>query len=150
MKIDGQFVVRAPRAAVWEALNDPAVLSRAIPGCEQLEPRGDNRFDVVVKAGIGAIKGTFKGGVSIENVVPPESYVLSIDGTGPGGFIKGRGHITLSEAGTDTAVSISGDAQAGGMIASVGQRLLASGAKLMMSEFFKGLEREAKRAADVG
>jgi uncharacterized protein len=149
VKIDGQFVVHAPRLAVWEMLNDPAVLARTIPGCERLDPAGEHRFDVVVKAGIGAIKGTYRGTVKIEDLVPPDSYVLSVDGSGPGGFIKGRGHISLTDAGTDTTVSVAGEAQAGGVIASVGQRLLGSGAKLMMNEFFQGLEREAKRAADI-
>ena len=143
MKIEGRYVVHAPPAAVWTLLNDPAVLARVIPGCERLEPAGENRFTVLVKAGIGAIKGTFKGAVAIESIVPPDSYVLVVEGSGPGGFIKGRGQITLAGDGPDTAVTVDGDAQAGGLIASVGQRLLGSGARVMMGEFFQKLEREA-------
>ena len=143
MKIEGRYVIHAPLATVWALLNDPVVLARVIPGCERLEPAGENRFTVLVKAGIGAIKGAFKGSVAIDSIVPPESYVLTVEGSGPGGFIKGRGHISLADDGANTAVSVEGDAQAGGLIASVGQRLLGSGARLMMSEFFQKLEREA-------
>src|SRR5262245_5681157 len=124
-------------------LNDPAVLARIIPGCERLEPSGENRFQVLVKAGVGAIKGTFKGSVAIDSIVPPDSYVLTVEGSGPGGFIRGTGRISLAEEGADTAIAVDGDAQAGGLIASVGQRLLGSGARVMMGEFFQKLEREA-------
>jgi len=143
VKIDGRYVVHAPRTAVWRLLNDPAVLARIIPGCERLDPAGENRYTVLVKAGVGAIKGSFKGSVAIDSIVPPDSYVLTVEGSGPGGFIKGRGHISLADEGPDTAVSVDGDAQVGGLIASVGQRLLGSGARVMMGEFFQKLEREA-------
>lgn len=145
MKLEGTFTVGAPRAVVWELLNDPDVLARMIPGCERLTPIGDQRFEALIKAGVAAIKGTYTGTVSIEEARPPESYTLQVEGQGTGGFVRGRGAVVLAERGDQTEVTVSGDAQVGGLIAGVGQRLLGGASKMMLGEFFRALDAEARQ-----
>lgn len=144
MNIDGHYTIHAPRARVFDLLIDPAALQRAIPGCERLERTGPARFDATLRIGIAAIKGTYRGTASIEDAQRPDRLTLMIDGKGTGGFVRGRGHLTLADAEQGaTHLTVHGDAQIGGLIASVGQRLILAGARVMMNEFFQAIEREA-------
>ena len=77
MKLSGSFTIAAPRASVWQALLDPAILQRSIPGCEKLTSTGENRYSAVVKLGVGAIKGTFTSEIALSDLKPPESYTLT-------------------------------------------------------------------------
>ena len=145
MKLEGTFLVAAPRDTVWELLNDPDVLARTLPGCERLSVAGENRYEGVISVGIAAIRSTYTGSVVLDDIRPPESYSLAVDGQGTGGFIKGRGRITLTEQAGQTSMAVSGDAQIGGRIAGVGQRLLDGAAKKTLKDFAAALGEEARK-----
>lgn len=147
LKLEGTFSIAASRPLVWSLLNDPAVLQRTIPGCERLTPAGPNRFEAIIKVGVASIKGTYTGTVVIEDIRAPESYSLAVDGKGSSGFVRGKGSINLAEEVSGTTVSVSGDATVGGAIASVGQRLIGSAGKMMLADFFKSLDAEARALA---
>ena len=136
--------MRARRERVWQALVDPAVLQRCIPGCEGLERTGENAYAATLRAGVGSIKGVFKGNVRLEDVRAPEHYRMVVDGKGQPGFLKGTGDLDLEEQGELTVVRYAGDVQVGGTLASVGQRLIQGAAKMMASQFFTAVEAEAQ------
>ena len=137
MKLEGSYEVPAPRQTVWEAFLDPAKLKKAIPGCEKLEAVAPDEYKATMKVGVGGVKGTFEGKVKITEKKPPESYKLAVEGSGGPGFIRGETVITLSDAeGGGTRVAYSADMQVGGLIASVGQRMLGGVAKMMADKFF--------------
>jgi len=144
MKIEGTHELRARRVRVFQALTDPEVLKRCIPGCEQLEETGENSYAATLRAGVGSIKGTFKGNVRLEEMRQPEHYRMIVDGKGQPGFLKGTGDIDLEEQGDATIIKYAGDVQVGGTIASVGQRMIQGAAKMMASQFFTAIEAEAK------
>ena len=144
MKIEGTQELHAPRERVYAALTDPQVLQRCIPGCESLEKTGDDTYAVTIKAGIGAIKGTFKGNVRLEDMRAPEHYRIVVDGKGGPGFVKGSGDFDLEDTGGATLIRYTGEMQVGGAIAGIGQRMIEGAAKMMASRFFKTLETEAK------
>lgn len=145
MKIEGTFTIGAPRAIVWELLNDPQTLARTLPGCERLVPTGPNQYETTITAGIAAIKGTYKGSVTIQDAKPPESYTLEIQGKGTGGWVRGKGTVILANQGSDTQVTVDGDGQVGGPIATIGQRLVGSAARMMLGDFFRRLNEEARQ-----
>ena len=148
MKIEGTHELNAPRGRVFGALVDPEVLRRCIPGCESLERTGENAYAATLRAGVGSIKGLFKGNVRLEDVRAPEHYRLVVDGKGQPGFLKGSGALDLEErAGGGTLVRYAGDVQVGGTIAGVGQRMIQGAAKMMASQFFTALEAEAQTEA---
>src|SRR5262249_6884140 len=122
MKIEGAQELRALRERVYQALIDPAILQRCIPGCERLEKTGENSYSTTMKAGVGSIKGTFTGSVRLEDIHPPSHFQIIVEGKGQPGFLKGSGDIDLEERDGKTIVSYKGDVQVGGTIASVGQR----------------------------
>src|SRR5438105_12446566 len=122
MKIEGTQELRAPRERVWQALVDPAVLKRCIPGCERLEKTGENAYAATLRAGVGSIKGVFMGNVRLEDLRPPEHYRLVVDGKGQPGFLKGTGDLDLEEQGDATIIKYAVDAQERGTITSVAQR----------------------------
>lgn len=141
MKIEGSYVFKAPRERVWDVLLDPKIMAQCMPGCEGLREIGADRYEATMKIGIAAVKGTYKGKVSIKERQPPFHYVLSGEGSGGPGFMQGDVVIDLDERDGQTMLKYSTDAKVGGVIAGVGQRMLGGIAKMMMDQFFKKMER---------
>ncbi len=143
MKLAGEAVVHAPVAKVWDALLDPAVLVRTIPGCERLEATGENRYDMTVTAGVAAIRGTYAGSCELRDLSPHESLVMSVQGAGAPGTISADVAVRFEERedGTQTLVSYDADAVVGGMLGGVGQRMLGSVSKRMAGEFFGAVDQ---------
>jgi len=144
MKVEGTYTLPAPRAKVWALLNDPKVLARATPGVKDLVPQGNDTFKATIELGIGPVKGTYDGRVSIADKVAPERMRLIVEGGGKPGTIRASGELRLEEQNGRTVIAYTGDAQVTGLIASVGHRLIGGVAKQMAAEFFKALERELK------
>ncbi|MDE2852229.1 MAG: carbon monoxide dehydrogenase subunit G [Acidobacteriota bacterium] len=143
MKIKGSHTLAVPRGVVWEAILDPEVLSRTLPGCEDMAPVGDNRFRGKLKMKVGPVQGVFEGGVELLDLDPPNGYRLKMDGKGAPGFVNGNGSLRLED--TDdggTLLHYEIDAQVGGRIAAVGQRLLDSSAKVLTRQGLQGLEQQ--------
>ena len=144
MQIEGTQELRARRERVYAALIDPEILRRCIPGCESLELIGERTYAATLKAGVGSIKGTFKGTVRLEDMRPPEHYRIVVEGKGIVGFAKGSANFDLLEQDGSTMIKYSGELQVGGTIAGVGQRLIQAAAKMMAGRFFAALELEAR------
>lgn len=136
MKLEGSYDVSAPRQKVWDAFLDPERLRQAIPGCEKLEALGNDEYKATMKVGVGGVKGTFEGKVRISDKKPPDSYKMLVEGSGGPGFVRGESVITLSDIPGGTRVSYTADLQIGGLIASVGQRMLGGVSKMMADKFF--------------
>jgi carbon monoxide dehydrogenase subunit G len=136
MKVEGAYTFPAPREQVWTLLLDPEALRGCIPGAESLTETGPDSWDAVLKVGVAAVRGTYKGKVSITDKQEPEKYTLNIEGSGGPGFVKGSAIITLTPDGDGTRVAVDGDGQVGGMIAGVAQRLIGGVSKMMMDQFF--------------
>lgn len=142
MRIAGNYTFDATREEVWSAINDPEVLARTIPGCQRLDQVGENEYESTLKVGLAAVRGTYDGKVKIDNIVAPESYAIHVDGKGSNGFLKGTGSIKLREDGAQTILDYGGEAQVGGTIASVGQRLLDGASKTLINQSLKALAQQ--------
>lgn len=140
MKIDGSYTFNAPREKVWQTLLDPNIMAQCMPGCESLNEIAPDQYEATMKVGVASVKGTYKGKVSIKDKQPPSHYVLSGEGSGGPGFMRGDVAIDLEEQNGQTLLKYSTDAQVGGIIASVGQRMLNGVAKMMVDQFFKKME----------
>lgn len=139
MKITGTYTIAAPREQVWAALNDIAVLARIVPGCERLEQTGEHEYEGTIKIGIQAIKGTYQGRIRIEDLVPPQHYRLIASGRSAHGVVDGSGTIDLEEQEGATLLTYTGDAQIGGTLASVGQRLIEGASRQLLNQSLKAL-----------
>lgn len=140
MKIAGEAQLQAPVERVWEAILDPAVLVRTIPGCERLETTGEHTYAMTVTVGVAAVRGTYTGACALSDLRPHESLVLTASGAGSPGTIEAEVAVTLSGNGDGTTtVRYDADAVAGGMIGGVGQRMLTSVSKRLAGEFFSGI-----------
>lgn len=141
MKVTGTATLSASRDRVWSALQDPAVLVRTIPGCERLEEIGPDAYRMTVTAGVASIRGRYDGEVRLTDQVPPSAFVLKARGAGGPGTVDATVRVALSEDGADqTSLFYDADAVVGGMIAGVGQRMLASVAKKTAGEFFTAVD----------
>lgn len=136
MKIQGMSDILAPRERVWDAFLDPKILAQAIPGCEELQELGPGEYRAKMKVGVAAIKGTFEGKVRLSDLDRPSRYCMAVEGSGGPGFVRGQAVMGLSEIEGGTRVTYDADVQVGGLIASVGQRLLGGVSKMMLDQFF--------------
>ena len=144
MKISGTYTLPLSQERAYAVMQDPEVLARAIPGCESLEKVGPDEYRMKMKMALASLSGAFEGKVRITEQTPPNSFRLVVEGTGRIGFVKGDGLLKLSAAeGGGTEVAYEGDAQVGGTIAAVGQRLIDGTAKTMIKKFFDKLAAEA-------
>lgn len=139
MKIAGSAQLPFPPERTYELMQDPAVLSHAIPGCESLERTGDGEYRMKMKMALASFSGAFDGWVRLVDPVPPTSFRMVVEGSGKIGFMKGDGSLTLTANEGGTEVSYAGDAQVGGTIAAVGQRLIDTTARLLIKRFFEKL-----------
>lgn len=146
MKIEGTYTFPAPQARVWEVFNTPKHLQKALPGCEKLEEREPGKFDVYLKIGIAAVKGSYKGKMEIADAEPPHRTRLIGEGKGLPGFVKGEALIQLTPQDQDTLISYQGDVQVGGLLAGVGQRMIGGVAKMLLEQFFKNMQKILKPA----
>ncbi|MFL6195290.1 MAG: SRPBCC family protein [Thermoanaerobaculia bacterium] len=142
MKIQGEHTFDAPRETVWRALLDPEVLARTLPGCERLERTGDNEFRGVLNVQIGPVKGQFQGTLQLSDIQPLEGYHMKLNGSGPAGFMNGEGTLRIADAPGGANLLYDLDAQVGGRIAGLGQRLVESSAKSITRQGLEGLGRE--------
>lgn len=142
MKMTGEQVIPAPRQRVWDALNDPEVLKQSIPGCQEMTKHSPTEFEAKVVAKVGPVKANFAGTVTLSQLNPPESYVISGQGKGgAAGFAKGGASVRLEEAGDKTRLTYDVDAQVGGKLAQIGSRLIDSTARKMADDFFRRFAR---------
>ncbi len=141
MKIIGNAQFAAEPPVVWNALNDPGVLVRCIPGCQRLEALGDDAYAMTVAAGVGSIKGVYDGRVQLTDQQHPGSFRMHAEGTGAAGTIGADVQVRLEATqGGGTSVTYDADAVVGGMIGGVGQRMLVGVSKRMAAEFFGNVE----------
>ena len=141
MKVQGDYHFDAPREEVWQALLDPQVLAATMPGCEKLELTGENTYQGALDIKVGPVQGKFQGKVELSDLAPGEGYTMKVDGRGAPGFVNANAGIRLADDDGGTRLHYDGDAQVGGRIASVGQRLLESSAKSIIRQSLEGLDR---------
>jgi carbon monoxide dehydrogenase subunit G len=126
-----------PQQVAWEALNDIALLKQCIPGCESIEPDGDNAYLLALTAAVGPVKARFKGRMALQDIQAPDSYTIQFDGQGgAAGFGKGSAQVSLAPEGDETLLTYTVHAQVGGKIAQIGSRLVDAAARKMADTFF--------------
>jgi carbon monoxide dehydrogenase subunit G len=140
MEIQGTHQFSAPLDQVWSALLDPAVLSRALPGAEQLVRAGENDYRAAMQVKVGPVQGRFEGKVELSDITPRTGYRLRVSGQGTPGFVNGEGTLRLEANGEGTLLHYAGDVQIGGRIAGVGQRLLDSAARSLIRQGLQALD----------
>ncbi|MBY4893172.1 carbon monoxide dehydrogenase subunit G [Rhodobacteraceae bacterium N5(2021)] len=150
MELHASRHIAADRQEVWAALNDAEVLKACIPGCEELTGSPEEGFEATVKQKVGPVKATFKGGVTLTDVVPGESYTISGEGKGGvAGFAKGGAQVRLSdhpEGGTELHYDV--EAKVGGKIAQLGSRLVNSFATKMADQFFERFQNHLEGTSE--
>jgi len=137
LKRSGEFVLPADKAIVWAKLNDAETLRASIPGCESLEKLSDTEMQAAVKIKIGPVSARFKGKVNLTDIDAPNSYRISGQGDGGiAGFAKGGASVNLTEKDGGTLLTYNVEAQIGGKLAQLGQRLVNGAAKKLADDFF--------------
>ena len=137
MDMTGEYRIPASRETVWKALNDPEVLKRSIPGCDDLQMTSATEMTAKVSAKVGPVSAKFSGKVTLSDINPPVSYKISGEGQGGvAGFAKGGAEVNLVAEGSETILKYKATAQVGGKLAQIGSRLIDGTARKMANDFF--------------
>jgi carbon monoxide dehydrogenase subunit G len=148
MEMQGSRHLAVSQQHAWEALNDPQVLKACIPGCDRVEATGENQYAIGMAVKVGPVAARFAGKIQLLDVLPPSSYTLAFEGQGgAAGFGKGNAKVNLAPAaeGTGCELNYTAQAQVGGKIAQVGQRLVDGVARSMAEDFFRRFDEEMQR-----
>jgi uncharacterized protein len=152
MTLAGSFTFAGPQAAVWDLLQDPAALAKALPGTKTLTKTADDRYDGVMSVSIGPVTAAeFSVTVTLKDLAPPSHLTLQIEGKGGVGSVRGSASVDLADApNSETTMTYSSDVMVGGRIAAVGQRLIESAAKMMMRQALDALNAELRARIKAG
>lgn len=138
MNLTGSQHIAAPKQRVWEALNDPEILRRSIPGCQSLDKEADDRYRATVAIKIGPMDARFAGAVRLSDLNPPNAYTIAGEGQGgAAGFAKGAAKVSLAEEGAGTQLAYDVDVTVGGRLAQLGGPIIDATAKQLAGAFFK-------------
>lgn len=144
MNVKGEIIVEASQEDVWKALNDPEVLKKATPGCKELILIEPDRYKAEVTLGIAAVRGQYEAEIQIFEKTVPNRYRLLMKADSKMGFVEGNAVVELDYNQPKTTIRYEGEAQVGGLIAGVGQRILSGIAKMIVKDFFKKIANETK------
>ena len=136
MKLSGSYQINLEKQKVWEALNDPEILKKAIPGCKEFKKNSDTEFSATATNKIGPFNASFTGTVELKDLNPPNSYKITGSGNSPVGFASGEAEVKLEDENGETKLIYTVEANVGGKIAQVGSRLIDMTAKKMADIFF--------------
>ncbi len=136
MKLSGSYQINLSKQKVWEALNDPEILKKAIPGCEEFTKNSDTEFTATATNKIGPFNASFTGDIELTDLDPPNSYKITGSGNSPVGFASGEATVRLEDHENGTNLIYEVEANVGGKIAQVGSRLIDMTAKKMADIFF--------------
>jgi carbon monoxide dehydrogenase subunit G len=150
MEVSGEYTFDAPQNIVWQALQDPDVLASIMPGGEAFSEVGENEYEGSLKIKVGPVQGKFKGNIKLSDIIAPESYTIEVDGKGAPGFVRATGGLKLTDQGDKTHMVYEGNANIGGRIASVGQRLMDTSAKSIIRQSLEGLNEYVKAQVAAG
>ena len=155
MKLSGSYKINLEKQKVWEALNDPEVLKKAIPGCEEFIKNSDTEFTAKATNKIGPFNASFTGDIELGDLDPPNSYKISGSGNSPVGFASGEAKVKLEDYENGTKLVYEVQANVGGKIAQVGSRLIDMTAKKMADIFFGKFSKliskdETQNKEDIG
>jgi len=150
MEMNGEHKIKAKKEIVWESLNNPEILQKAIPGCESIEKLSDTELEATVKAKVGPVSAKFKGKVNLSNINAPNSYTITGEGQGgAAGFGKGSADVSLETdaESRSTILKYTAKAQVGGKIAQIGARLVDGAARKLAEEFFKNFSEQVEMSS---
>lgn len=146
MKLEGDYRFDASVQEVWDALFDPVILAAVMPGCEKLE-LVEGHYVGEMKIKVGPVQGKFTGKVELVDRQEPRSYRMIVDGRGAPGFVKATAAVALEAEGGGTRIRYDADAQVGGKLASVGQRLLEASSRAIVAQSLDGLHENIRLRA---
>jgi carbon monoxide dehydrogenase subunit G len=143
MKIEGHKLIEARPEEAYRLLTDPSVLVRTMPGLKALVPDGEGSYAAEMEMGVASIKGKYQGRMEIVDQIVAQSYRLVMNGQGPGGFVTVSMQVAFDPQEQGTEVTYAGEAQVGGTVAGVGQRMLSGVASYIVKQFFAAIAKEA-------
>ena len=146
MDIAGEEKFDASIETLWNALNDPEVLKKCIPGCKDMIPEGEDHFKLILDLKVASVGGSFEGEISLKDKQPPNQCKITVSGSGSLGHGNGEATFSLAEQEGGTLMTYGGEGEIGGLVAGVGQRILKGVAKHLIKQFFTALRKDISGA----
>lgn len=145
MRVEYRYTMPYDRQVVWSHLLNQEILAASLPGCKKLNKIGEGQYEAELGLNIGPVKGRFEGVVELRDLLEPESYRLILRGKGMPGEVEANAFIRLNLLGDKTEVTCEAEAHSTGVLAAVGQRVMGGVARLMLTQFFKGVDKHTRQ-----
>ena len=143
LQLIGNETINVGPSKLWDAVIDPMVLQRAIPGCVAMNETSPGEYNISLELKVAAVSGSFEGAVSLTEMNPPNSCLISVSGSGTLGTGTGTASIEIVEIDDNAAtITYQADGEVSGLVAGVGQRVLMGVAKHLVRQFFATLKKE--------
>jgi len=147
VNVEGERRFEAPRATVWQVLNDPASMAKTMPGVESFDVHDDRRWTANVKIPLGL--GGLKMSIDFEKLDerPLEFSSMRAKGKGVGALMDMTTSFTLSGEGGHTSMAWQADVSIAGAVGSMGQRVLQPIINQQVGQVLAALERQVEAGA---
>jgi carbon monoxide dehydrogenase subunit G len=144
MIFEGKYELKTPRERLWEFINDPAKISKCLPDLKSLNVESAEKFLATIPVGVGFIKADFKFKIEIIDKQPISSVRVKAVGTGSGSSITIDTLIELNEIPEGSELKYTSETKVGGMIASLGQRLIRDAAEKIIVGVFTCVKQQVE------
>jgi uncharacterized protein len=146
MIVEGERTFDAPRATVWQVLNDPAAMAATMPGVESFDVHDANRWTANVKIplGLGGLKMKIDMNKTEERSL--EYAAMQIKGQGVGAMMNMVTTFELSDAAEGTAMKWSAEVKIAGPVGSMGQRVLQPIVNQQVQHVLGALDKQVQDA----
>jgi carbon monoxide dehydrogenase subunit G len=147
VKVTGEREFQAPRAKVWEVLNDPSRMAKTMPGVESFDVQDDKHWRAHVKIPLGL--GGLRMSIDFEKTEErePDFAKLHAKGNGVGAIMNMDTSFLLTEAGEGTHMKWEADVHILGPVASMGQRVLQPIVNQQVAHVLTALDQQVQEAA---
>ena len=151
MNVNGEFLVKAPRVKVFNALRDARFFASCVEGVQDLTEIDPTHYAAMFETKVAYMKFRFKVSVELTRIEEPGSIEAKIEGTPLGvvGRMTATSHTHLTEAGEQTKVNYGVEATLTGKLGSIGQPILKSKAKAMERQFAERLRAHFEPDAEA-
>jgi len=144
MKVEGELKINSTLESVWNFLSKPEDVAQCFPGIKKVEKIQENEYRIEGSTGIGFIKGDYKANVKFLNITPLKGYTIQARGTGLNSNVDITANIELRDQ-NPTILKYVGEVKVGGILASIGARLMDSAVQKILQDLFDCIKSKVEK-----
>ncbi len=147
MHLEGAYILKRPRAEVWQFISRPEEIVKCLPDLQSLEVKDSKTFSVTVKVGIAFVRGSFRFDFTLLDQQPPSHSRFQAFGKGAGVSVQLNATMDLNEVDSGTTeLAWRTDAELGGLLGEISPSLIQSSTNRFTQQFFECVKSKLESA----